>query len=73
MVKCALLLNGWMSTPNILVTGGLKVLVKIRKIKQKYFKIIKAIHIDKFNNQGFINSLQWFYSGYYGFYPLYLC
>ena len=36
-----------------LVTGGLIVLVKIRKIKTKYFDIIKSFYMHKFNKQGF--------------------
>ena len=45
-----------MSTPVVLVTGGLILLVKINKIKQKYFQIIKYIYAQKFNKQGFIKT-----------------
>ena len=39
-----------------LVAGGLIVLVKIKKIKQKYFEIVKSINTHKFNKQGFIKT-----------------
>ena len=35
-LKGTLLIYGWMSTPVVLVTGGLILLVKINKIKQTY-------------------------------------
>ena len=35
-LKVTLHKYGWMSTPVVLVTGGLITLVKINKIKQKY-------------------------------------
>ena len=35
-LKVTLLIYGWMSTPVVLVTSGLILLVKINKIKQKY-------------------------------------
>ena len=37
--KFAVFIDGWMSTHMVLVTGGLIVLVKIRKIKKTYFEI----------------------------------
>ena len=53
-LKVTFLIYGWMSTPVVLVTGGLITLVKINKINQKYFQLIKYIHAQKFNKQGFI-------------------
>ena len=55
-LKVTLIIYGWMSTPVVLVTGGLILLVKINKIKQKYFQIIKYIYAQKLNKQGFIKT-----------------
>ena len=38
------------------MTGGLITLVKINKINQKCFQIIKYVHAQKFNKQGFIKT-----------------
>ena len=40
-----------------LVTGGLMVVVNIRKIKPIYYKIMKGIYTNKFNKQGIIKKL----------------
>ena len=55
-LKVTLLIYGWMSTPVVLVTSGLILLVKINKIKQKNFQIIKYIYAQKLNKQGFIKT-----------------
>ena len=39
-----------------LLPGGLIVVVKIREIKLKYFKIMKNIYINMFNKQGFLKT-----------------
>ena len=47
---------GWMPADMALVTGVLILLVKIRKIKKKYFDIIMSLFTHKFNKQGFIRT-----------------
>ena len=55
-LKVTLLIYGWMSTPVVLIIGGLILIAKFKKIKQKYFQIIKYIYAQNLNKQGFIKT-----------------